>query len=73
MMAAASKSPKAPKSPEQNHNGLGDLHETVAEVRAEIAAERTPAVPRYTPDGILLNPEEFHIGGDGVLVEKSTS
>lgn len=52
-------------------NGLGDLHETVTEVRDELEAERTAApVPRYTSDGILLNPEDFNVASDGTLSPK---
>lgn len=70
---------------------LGDLHETIEEVRAELADESTspagavedvrsaaapaqdpvPAVARYTSDGILLSPEDFNVGSDGVLVPKN--
>lgn len=51
---------------------MGDLPETIAEVREELAAESHAApAPQYTSDGVLLNPEHFHVGPDGVLTPKA--
>ena len=63
---------KPPKVAGVKRKPLGDLHETVVEFREELKAGEpaAPKVPRFTPDGILLNPEDFHVGADGVLIPK---
>lgn len=81
--------------PENPVNGLGDVHETIVESRAELAAERAAdgpvsspdaipdspeppegapqpflRTPRFSAEGLLLNPHECEISREGIVTGK---
>lgn len=64
-LAGAKPESKSPAGAVEDASTVGVTTDPAPAVAAE------PKVARYTPDGILLNPEDFTVGSDGVLIPKA--